>query len=334
MKPQQRMQLIYRRAGLVANSKFDFSLLKPVNKSAEFEKNLKPLDDEEDQGAYLDSLPAPEGFWHKLPRNITAGLASLGHSTMNIPHDIAQSVEGASQYLNENFPNTLGLKPPEKTFLKDFKLSDYIPHQEEKNFAQMLGQQGEGTLMDKLIQKGVEYSPELITGGALLHGGARALKGTHQLDEVARAINEGGLRNFSYPPSVVEEARNYLPRSHATNEMIAASEAGNYPSSFSMQSQIGKHQRDLAKSPLASERLLAPRAGELKQNMLSELGNILRSQGMHSEADMLNQGINNYRQYMKVKNAVMPAFKKLGIPTTILAAIGFGYKKAQKLLSD
>ncbi len=335
------MQRIYQRGGNVAKSKFDPSLLKPIDESnSQFNSaQLKPVEDEEDAGAYLDDLPQPEGFFHKLPRNILAGLANLGHSTINFPHDVVQGAEnigeGLGNLIKKKFPFSQGTQDLLDKAPKSHKLSDYIPYQKEHDFAQMLGQEGEGTLMDKLIQKGIEYAPEITGGTALLRGGIRRLKGTHQLDAVEQAIKERGLSNFNYSPGTAEEARRYLPKSHdATNEMVAASESGNYPASFSMQSQIGKHQRDLARSPLASERLRAPRVGELKQNMLGELGDILRSSGMHKEADMLKTGINNYRQYVKVKDAVIPVLKKLGIPVTILSALGFGYKKLKQGLFD
>jgi hypothetical protein len=68
--------------------------------------------------------------------------------------------------------------------------------------------------------------------------------------------------------------------------------------------------------------------------MLSQLQDGLRNQGMHVEADMLKTGIKNYAQYMRVKNAVMPVIKKLGIPTSIAAAIGFGYTKGKNIVRN
>lgn len=321
MRQQKKTQPIYQRGGNVAKSKFDLSLLKPVDEqNASFESQLKPIDEnEEDEGAYLDNLPEPEGFFHKLPKNILIGLTHAGRNLHNFPHDLSKLAEWPAEKIAGP------LKHP---------LSSYLPYDEEDYSDVFGGDKTKDTMIDKLIKGGVEHAPELIGGVGLLRSGIRRLKGTHHLDMVQRAIRERGLNNFNYNPSTIEEARNYLPRSHATNEMIAASERGQYPSSFAIQTQIGKHQRDLVRSPLVSERLLAPRAGELKQNMLGELGNILRSEGMHEEADLLTRGINNYRQYMRVKNAVMPALKKFGIPTSILAAVGFGYKKAKKVLSD
>ena len=313
------MQLIYQRGGNLSKSKFDFSLLKPVNeKNADFESKLKPVDNEEDSGSYLDNLPEQPGFFHKLPRNIAIGLAHAGRNAHNLPHDISKLVEW----------------PAEKLFgpLKH-PLSSYLPN-DERDFSDVFGGNKESnSLLDKLIQGGIEHAPELIGAGGLLRGGLRRLKGTHQLDAVERAANQSGLP-FRYNPETIEEAQNYFPRSHATNEMVADSNAGFYRPSFNAQSQVGHHQRNLAKSPLAAERLLAPRAGELKQTMLGELGDIFRANGMHEEADMLRAGINNYRQYMQVTDAAKRALKALGLPATLAAAVGFGYRKAKSALVD
>jgi hypothetical protein len=281
----------------------------------------------EDDGDYLDNLPAPEGS-HPL-RSFGIGLTHAARNLHNLPHDIAAGIEGLNNWYMGKDPYWKQQQKSDNTF----KLSEHLPY-DDQSYADVFGQKGEGTMMDKFIQKGTEYAPDIIGGLGLLRGGFRRLTGAHHLDQVARAIEQRGVNNFSFHPSTEAEARNYLPRSHATEEMLARSNAGHYPSSFSTQSQIGKHQRDLAKSPLASERLLAPRAGELKQNMLGELEGALRTSGMHNEADMLRNGINNYRQYKQVMNAAMPVIKYLGIPTTILTSLGFAYNKGKKALSD
>lgn len=283
---------------------------------------------EEDAGAYLDSLPEPEGFFSKLPRNIAAALASMGRSTINIPHDVANRVlQGIGSLSSHIVPG-----------LNDQRIVDKAnPFTEipDYNYAQMLGQKGEGTLMDNLIQKGVEYAPDLIGGGALVRGGFRRLKGTHQLDAVDRLMKQNGLMDFSYPEKMIQEARKYLPKTEATKELLKQVSEGKYSPSFKLQSQIGEHQRKLAKSPLASENsIMAPKAGELKQNMLNHLEKVMRESGYHEDADLLRKGINNYRQYQQVKKSALKAAKIAGIPTSILAALGIGYKGTKKILSD
>lgn len=330
MKRQKQMQLIYHRGGNVANSKFDFSLLKPVD---EKNQGFDPSQLKE-----IEEFPEEEGFLSKLPRNILIGLANLGHSTLNQPHDIAKAAENAGQGINDwqarIRKSIYGEPMQQKTNINGPKLSDYIPKQQEYNFAEMLGQPGEGTLLDSIIQKGVEYAPEIASGRALLKGGIRRLKGTHQLDIAEKLAKESGL-NFNYPEKLIKESRKFLPNTVESQEMIDAVRAGNYKPAFLMQSQVGHHQRKLLRSPLASENsIMAPKAGELKQSMLGHLEKVFRNANMPKEADLLKAGINNYRQYMKVKEAIKPYLKQLGIHGGYLALLGYGYKKGKKLLND
>ncbi len=281
-------------------------------------KLLAQLNDEEDTGAYLDNLPEGESFLSKLPKNILTGLTHTGRNLHNLPHDLSKLAEWPAEKIAGP------LKHP---------LSSYLPY-DEQDYSDVFGSNKEtDTMLDKLIKGGVEHAPEIAGGVGLVRGGFRKLTGTHQLNAVERAANQSGLK-FNYKPKTIKEAEKYFPPSHATKEMIADSNAGFYGSSFKAQSQVGHHQRNLVKSPLAAENLLAPRAAELKQTMLGELSSILKNAGMHNEVKLLSQGINNYRQYMKVRNAVMPVLKKLGIPTSLVAALGFGYSKTKKALSD
>lgn len=326
----------------MAKSKFDMSLLKPIEEiNAGFETQLKPVN-EEDHGEYLDNLPEPEGFWHKLPRNILAGLANLGHSTLNLPHDLVQGVENAGESfgnsINKAFPlpkeiqEKLDLMPKHK----QFKLSEHIPMQEEHDFANLLGQKGEGTLMDKIIQKGVEYAPEIASGRALIKTGLRKFPVTQkgaarQLKEAEKLVNQRGVNNFQMSYPLLQETAPFLPKTHATGEMIQGVINGEYKPAFALQSQIGQHARNLAKSPLASERLLAPQARELKQLILHEMEQALRGTGHHEIADLLKGGIEDYAKYMKFREKALPVLKKLGIPSTGLALLGLGTNKGKKL---
>lgn len=323
----------------MTKSKFDYSALKPIESGENgFDKNkLKSLDDEM-------PVSEEESFLGKLPRNITIGLANLGHSTLNSPHDIAKSVEGIGSYiqgLGGNFRDYLhlprgNLKPYINT---EWKISDLIPTQQEYDFASMLGQKGDGTLMDKILQKGIEHAPDIAGASTLIRSGLRAFPLTQrgaarQLRSADQLIAERGIAGLPISEQSIEEAIPFFPRTHATREMIEGSRAGDYRPSFGLQSQVGHHERNLRKSPLASERLLAPQARELKQTMLKEIGDSLRAQGHHDVADLLSGGINDYRRYIRMRENVFPVLKKIGVPTTALALLGLGYKGGRKLLGD
>jgi hypothetical protein len=315
------MLLIYQRGGNVAKSKFDMSLLKPVNeRNADFESQLKPLE-EEDEGAYLDSLPEGDSFLHKLPRNILIGLTHAGRNLHNLPHDVSKLAEWPIEKLAGP------LKHP---------LSSYLPNDEQDYSDVFGGNKNENTLMDSLIQGGIEHAPELIGAGGLIKSGLRKLPITQkgaarQLKEAEKLIEQRGINNFQTNYPLLQEASQFLPKTHASGEMLQGVINGEYKPAFALQSQIGKHARDLAKSPLASERLLAPQARELKGVILHEMEQALRSTGHHKEADLLKGGIEDYAKYMKFREKALPVLKKLGIPTTGLALLGLGTNKGKRI---
>lgn len=164
------MLLIYLRGGNMANSKFDMSLLTPIDdktsKSNSWDESLLTPVEEEQQ--YL--APKQEGFLSKLPRNIAAGLAGLGHGIINTPHDISQGIEGLGDYLNTKDSYWKDKVNPER-----LKPSEYIPHQQEYNFAQMLGQEGNGTDADNLLQGLIAHSPEIAGAAGLMKAGLKAI---------------------------------------------------------------------------------------------------------------------------------------------------------------
>ena len=321
------MQLIYLRGGNVAKPKFDTSLLEPIEENNEsFESKLKPADeDEEDEGAYLDTLPQPES--HPF-RDIGIGLVHAGRNLHNLPHDLAEGVDTLGSSIGRLFG-----APEFKN--KNSNIASHFPNDTQDYSDVFGGNKDNDTMIDKLIKGGVEHAPEIIGAGGLLRGGFRRLKGTHQLDEASRLINQKGLNEFNYPKEMIKEAKKFLPQSQATKELLKRVKGGNYDAAMKLQSQVGHHQRALAKSPLASENsIMAPQAGDLKQSMLGHLENVLRATNNHEEADLMRKGINNYKTYMKVKEKLLPAMKYFGIPTTALAALGFGYRKLKQGLSD
>jgi hypothetical protein len=311
----------------VAKSKFDISLLKPVDENnTDFTSQLNPIDDEEDPGAYLDSLPETGGTLDKFKRILT-GLTHAGRNLHNAPHDLVAGLENGLQGIGKTF-NQL----PGSEYMKQGKrLSEYLPN-DTNDYQDVYGLKGEGTLMDQLLQKGFEHAPELIGGAGVLRAGFRRLKGTHQLDRMRRLVTESEM-GVRLPRELSDQARNFLPNTHATREMLNDAERGNFTSSFSTQSQMGHHQANLAKSPLASERLIAPEVGDLKQTMLNHYENVFRNAGRNDIADMMRSGINNYRRYKQFMNVAIPLAKKLKIPTSGLAVLGLGLYEGKKLLN-
>lgn len=81
----------------------------------------------------LDQGPS---FLEKLPKNIVAGLAQMGHGLINTPHNIANAIN------------------PE--------LASHIPKQQEYNYPEMLGLPKEATMADKLVRGAAQYAPAMM----------------------------------------------------------------------------------------------------------------------------------------------------------------------------
>lgn len=306
----------------MTKQKFDFSLLKPVEDKPAFQDNLKPIEGDEDEGAYLDQLPEGESFWKKLPRNILIGLTHAGRNLHNLPHDISKLAEWPAEKIAGP------LKHP---------LSSYLPYDETDYSDVFGGNPDANTLMDSLIQGGIEHAPELISAGGAAKSLLRRFPITRrgaarQLKEAEKLVGERGINNFQMNYPLLKEASEFLPNTKASGAMMEGILKGEYKPAFALQSQVGHHARNLAKSPLAAERLLAPKAQEIKQLILHEMEQALRGTGHHEVADLLRGGITDYAKYMKFKEKALPIIKKLGIPTTGLTLLGLGTHKGKKLI--
>lgn len=98
-------------------------LSKPLNES-KYPDLSKPL---------KDSSPS---FLEKLPANIIAGLAQMGHGLINAPHNITKAIS------------------PE--------LAEHIPKQQEYNYPELLGLPHETTMADRLVRGMAQYAPAMM----------------------------------------------------------------------------------------------------------------------------------------------------------------------------
>lgn len=334
------MRLIYQRGGHVSNSKFDYSLLKPMKSGAKGAANSATNGAE--SGFNMNALTPIEegeaeierGFLSKLPRNIAIGLAHAGRNLHNIPHDVAVMAENT---IAPDISNAFRSLPFSENLHMQNGISGQLPY-DTNDYSKALGQQGSSTLMDDLIQKGIEHAPELAGIGSLLKAGALSYPITRRLASrklrnVENMVNEQKLLGFAPTNQSIQEARRFLPRTPATSEMIGNVLGGDYGAAFAMQSQIGHHARKLGKSPLASENLRAPEARSLKQNLLGQLSDSLASKGYIKDAAELREGIEDYAKYMRYKENILPKLKSIGIPTSILALFALGKKGVKKIVN-
>lgn len=275
-----------------------------------------------------------ESFLGKLPRNIGIGLAQGGHSTLNMPYDIAKNIEqqgaGFGQAMNKTLPmekyvgqNRL---PDNKSYMQQlaeqfnqshnvpeqYKNEDWtksfaerIPHQKEFDFAKALGQKGEPTLADKMIQKLVEHAPE-IAGG---YGAYRKLPialtrrgASRELRNARELANERNISGLNIPGEIMEEVGQYLPSNRAHRNLIEQAGQGDYDPLFALQSDLGEAAREFSKNPFSfAERRFGREAGRLRENLLDSLRSELENQGHHDIAQLMQQGQRRYRNYSRFR---------------------------------
>ena len=289
----------------------------------------------------FDKEPERDSFPVRTLKDIVIGTGNLQRRLFNTPHDIAQGLEGQIDRFNQSLPS-----PKSAPNLFDLmrqgsggKLSDYLPHQPEFDYSKFFGQKGAPSLFDSLIQKGIEYAPEVAGGGLLLKEGLRLAPLTQkmaarQLKKAEKLVKKRGVNLGEIDPALVEQSLPFLPKTHATREMIKGAQEGGYESGFGMQSQVGKHERDLRKSSLAAERLLAPEARDLKKAILEDMQTKLKDAGHHDIAEMLKGGLNDYRKYIKIRDEVYPVLRKLGVPASGAALLKLVYEAGKKGLAD
>lgn len=261
-----------------------------------------------------------EGFFQKLPRNIAIGLVHAGRGLHNLPHDLASSVD----YLGSELGRSSGIKEFQNG--QSSHLADYLPY-DEHNYADLFGQKGEGTPVDNLIQKGIEYAPDII-------GGVNALRSLKVLPHLTRkgasknivkARELGNDRNMGLldvNPDLIEDTRQFFPNTTPSRNLIHDAGYGDYNKLFSLQSDLGKHAGGMSKDWFSAANRAHGRAGlEVRSNILNEMKNSLRKEGHADIADLLTKGQDEYRRYMKFKpyrNALLAAGAAYSLPRNVL----------------
>lgn len=232
-----------------------------------------------------------EGFLHKLPRNVMIGLTHAGRGLHNLPHDLSKLAEWPAEKLAGPLSHPL---------------SSYLPY-DQNDYSDVWGQKGQGTPSDNLIQKGVEFAPDII-------GGLNALRGLGILPHLTRkgasknlvkARKMGKSKNISpleVNPDLIEDTRQFLPNTTPYRNLIDEAGHGDYNRLFSLQSDLGKHAGGMSKDWFSKANRAHGKAGlEVRGNILNEMKGSLRQQGHGDIADLLTKGQNEYRKYMKFK---------------------------------
>jgi len=303
-------------------------------------KQPESLSDWEIMPSTNPSSPELEGFWQKLPRNLQIGLFNQRQNLVNLPHDIAKGFEQEGKEFRKTINESLPLekyignnKLPFSNFLPQQNISEYLPY-EQTNYEKEFGQNGEGTFSDKVIQKGLEYAPELLLGGNALRNILPHLTkrgATKNLNKARKLATEREIGKLNVNPELIEDARQFLPNLLRNREALEASHAGDYNSLFKLQSEVGQLSGQKAKSLFSPSERITGRAGlEARGNLLNALHENLQSLGHHDISELLKKGQEEYRRYMKFKkyrNALGIAGAAYAVPKNPLTDI------IQKLVS-
>jgi len=243
--------------------------------------------------------PQEESFLHKLPRNVLIGLTHAGRGLHNLPHDIV--------HLGDVVGSKIGrmLGAPELQD-KDSDLASYLPY-DTQSYADVWGQQGQGTPADNMIQKGIEIAPDLI-------GGLNALRSLRLLPHLTRkgaskslvkARELGKTKNIApleVNPDLIEDTRQFFPNTTPYRNLVEEAGYGDYNRLFDLQSDLGKHAGGLSKDWFSKANRAHGKAGlQVRGNILNEMKQSLRQQGHGDIADLLTKGQDEYRRYMKFR---------------------------------
>tara|TARA_R110000868_G_scaffold176792_1_gene414756 strand:+ start:3848 stop:4762 length:915 start_codon:yes stop_codon:yes gene_type:complete len=241
-----------------------------------------------------------ESFLHKLPRNILIGLTHAGRGLHNLPHDIASGVD----YVGSGIGRAFGAKEFQNG--QSSHLADYLPY-DEQSYADVFGQKGQGTQADKFIQKGIEFAPDIIGGVNALRGlkllphltRRGASKSLVKAKDLAKGRNIGTL---NVNPELVEDAAQFLPKTSAYKNMLEGAGYGDYNELFKLQSDLGKHSSDYARSLFSAAERSHGRAGMATRNkLLSDMHQGLKDLGHEDISALLKKGQDEYRRYAKFK---------------------------------
>jgi hypothetical protein len=217
-----------------------------------------------------------------------------------LPHDIASGVD----YVGSGIGRMLGAKEFQNG--NSSHLADYLPY-DEQSYAETWGQKGKASILDNVLQKGIEYAPDVIGGVNALRGmkllphltRKGASKSLVKAKDLAKGRNIGTL---NVNPDLIEDAAQFLPKTSAYKNMLEGAGYGDYNELFKLQSDLGKHSSDYARSLFSAAERSHGRAGMATRNkLLSDMHKGLQDLGHEDISKLLKKGQDEYRRYAKFK---------------------------------
>ncbi len=266
----------------------------------------------------------------KFARNIAAGTGQMQRRLYNTLHDLAKLAEETAytspeaRFLRAHLPESI------KKHIPEFNISSHLPYQPEFDFAKYFGQKGEGSFIDNLIQGGLKYAPELVSGGALLRQlPVTAGAGIRALEKVKKEVGRRGIGNLNIPEHIIEdiEVNRFLRNTQPNRNLLERAREGHYNDLFNLQGDLGAVERGHINDPFnAANRQFGRDVGQNRQELIENMKHGLTREGAEDLAEGMTHGQNRYRQFMKFRpyrNAALLGLAAGSIP---------GYKYLKKLM--
>lgn len=230
-----------------------------------------------------------------------AGLLKGANTLANSPRELAEYAHNRLNLIPQKWVNQV-----EKAPSIDEDIEKYLGS--PKNPGDALAQ-GLGRNVTSLVSGNslLQRMPHLTKRGA-----------TKTLNKAQRLAREREIGSLNVNPELIEDARQFLPNILRNRQALESSHAGDYNSLFKLQSEVGQLAGQQAKSWFSPTERIKGRAGlEARGNLLDAIHENLQSQGHHDISDLLKQGQNDYRRYMKskkYKNALAVAGAAYTVP--------------------
>lgn len=227
-------------------------------------------------------------------RQSAAGFAEAGVGLGNLPHGIVDYLENRLNLL----PNGSSERVPHPGDQTQ-KINNIFgaPQNEEDKFAR--GIAGNSLALIPGI-KGASVVAGLPKKLGLPHltqkGASKTLR---QAEELTKSRN---ISPIKIDRALIKDAAQFLPKTSPYKNALKAAQKGNYNSLFDLQSELGSHAGDLAKSIFSKAERAHGREGmKVRNKLLEQIHSGLQKQGHNDISELLRKGQNEYRRYKKFK---------------------------------
>lgn len=253
-----------------------------------------------------ESVPQQQGFWSKLPKNIVAGLAGLAKHTGEGLIQGQKSIEDFGAGVQNIMGQMPGPKMPQAQPLlptseqNQQMLEEYLPQSK----IQELGPEN-ATLMDRIIQGGITYAPEI---GGLAVGAVKASPylfkkvAARPYKKAIKALEKENVTHMPSPMELIEDAKTYFKPSAANRALIQRAEEGDIQAIFKLQSDLGKISAPYTKNIFSAAERDYGRAGlKTKGEILDAQQEFFKGRNLEEIAKLFEKGRKQYRGYHKFK---------------------------------